>query len=196
MKEQRLYHFYKIILTNEECVVNGRNVYVGSTRKRNPRDRFSNHIVEMKRGGHGNKYLQGYYNNIVNKCLNIKDHIKFEIRSGAVCTEEEARGFEAHYISTIDAKNICNIFFDGGSCANRIGKKSPRFGKPRPIGAGRRPKAVHQIDKSTMIILKTYISITEAARQTNAHYPDISRCCNGKQKSAGGYLWRFASIVA
>lgn len=37
-----------------------------------------------------------------------------------------------------------------------------------------------------------YPSTCEASRQTNIYQSSISLCCQGKRKSAGGYIWRFA----
>lgn len=38
-----------------------------------------------------------------------------------------------------------------------------------------------------------YISMREAEKMTGVRHSDISMCCNGKRKTAGGYIWRFAS---
>lgn len=40
--------------------------------------------------------------------------------------------------------------------------------------------------------VKTYPSAMEAARQTGISNVCISACCNGKQKTAGGYQWKYA----
>ncbi len=42
-------------------------------------------------------------------------------------------------------------------------------------------------------LIATYHSAAEAARQTNIHRGDISSTCRGKLKSAGGYVWEFAT---
>jgi len=39
--------------------------------------------------------------------------------------------------------------------------------------------------------ISEYISINEAARQTGIRAGDISACCNGKQKTAFGYIFKF-----
>lgn len=36
-----------------------------------------------------------------------------------------------------------------------------------------------------------YISLSEAARQTGIPLGNISYCCSGRLKSAGGYTWRY-----
>lgn len=40
-----------------------------------------------------------------------------------------------------------------------------------------------------------YPSTIEAARQTNICQQNISRCCTGKHKTAGGFIWKFKNIT-
>lgn len=42
-----------------------------------------------------------------------------------------------------------------------------------------------------MVLIKEYPSIREAERQTGIYNQNIIRCCKGKVKSAGGYIWRY-----
>lgn len=37
-----------------------------------------------------------------------------------------------------------------------------------------------------------YASTREAQRQTGAYHGDISKCCKGEKKIAGGYKWKYA----
>ena len=41
--------------------------------------------------------------------------------------------------------------------------------------------------------IRTYESAHAAQRNTGIKNGNISKCCNGKAKSAGGYIWRYAS---
>jgi len=52
----------------------------------------------------------------------------------------------------------------------------------------KKPVEQYNIDGSK---LNEYISINEAARQTGIRVGDISACCNKKQKTAFGYIWKF-----
>ena len=52
-------------------------------------------------------------------------------------------------------------------------------------------KKVQMLDKSTGELLDVYPSTMEAWRVTGIAYQNISQCCNGKRKSAGGYIWRY-----
>ena len=51
-------------------------------------------------------------------------------------------------------------------------------------------KAVAQYTKTGEFIAE-YASAYEAERQTKVNQGNICNCCNGKYKSAGGYIWRY-----
>ena len=53
-------------------------------------------------------------------------------------------------------------------------------------------KQVKMFDKSTGELLATFPSIMEAERVTGIYHSSISKCCNGKYKSSGGYKWRYS----
>ena len=52
-------------------------------------------------------------------------------------------------------------------------------------------KSVQMLDKKTGELLATFPSTNEAGRVTGITQQHISSCCNGKRKSAGGYVWRY-----
>ena len=52
-------------------------------------------------------------------------------------------------------------------------------------------KSVQMFDKKTGELLATFPSLHEAKRVTGINHGNISECCNGKRKSAGGYIWRY-----
>ena len=54
----------------------------------------------------------------------------------------------------------------------------------------KRKRKVAQYSKDN-ILLKEFNSITEAENQTNINNRRISEACNGKSKSAGGFIWKF-----
>ena len=54
----------------------------------------------------------------------------------------------------------------------------------------KRNKTIVQYDSDGNII-KEYESQNQASRETNISQSDISSCCNGKQKTAGGFTWKF-----
>lgn len=52
-------------------------------------------------------------------------------------------------------------------------------------------KKVQMFDKSTGELLTIFPSTHEADRITGISHQNISSCCKGKLKSAGGYIWRY-----
>ena len=52
-------------------------------------------------------------------------------------------------------------------------------------------KQVQMLDKQTGELLATFPSINEAWIVTGIYHSNISKCCIGKRKSAGGYIWRY-----
>ena len=54
----------------------------------------------------------------------------------------------------------------------------------------KRNKTIIQYDLDGNII-KEYESQSQASRETNVNQSDISACCNEKQKTAGGFTWKF-----
>lgn len=51
-------------------------------------------------------------------------------------------------------------------------------------------RAVLQYDTGGNFI-KEYSFIGEAAACTNTHTPNISKCCSGKRKTTGGFVWKY-----
>lgn len=55
----------------------------------------------------------------------------------------------------------------------------------------KRSSKVHQFDKNGVLI-NTFDSIADAERITGIFNPNIVKCCKGKRKSAGKFVWRYA----
>jgi len=68
-------------------------------------------------------------------------------------------------------------------------KNARRDQKLGVLRSGKNVKKVIQKDLRGNLI-KTFISISEAKRETNIHH--ISLCCNNKRKTAGGFKWEFS----
>lgn len=51
-------------------------------------------------------------------------------------------------------------------------------------------KPILQYTKDNKLV-KGYVSIKEAARQTKIHRSSIISCCQHRYKSAGGYIWKY-----
>ncbi len=71
------------------------------------------------------------------------------------------------------------------SWETRISHRTAKHGCPK---CGHNIKEVEQYDKDLNYI-KTYNSITEAERECNVLH--IKKVCDGKQKTAGGYIWKY-----
>ena len=52
-------------------------------------------------------------------------------------------------------------------------------------------KKVIQIDKDTGEEIACWFSMNEIRRELNVSDGEVSKCCNNKAKSAGGYIWKF-----
>lgn len=63
-------------------------------------------------------------------------------------------------------------------------------GDPPPTATTPRT-AVAQIDKITGCIIAEYVSIQQAHRDTGISASDIGKCARGRQRSAGGFVWRY-----
>lgn len=53
----------------------------------------------------------------------------------------------------------------------------------------RKPKIVLQINNG--IFMNEFESIRDAEKHTHINHSNISKCCNGKYKHAGGYQWQY-----
>lgn len=55
-----------------------------------------------------------------------------------------------------------------------------------------RSKPVIQIDKETGEVVGNFLCASTAARHLKIHKSNIHDCCKGKQKTAGGFCWKYA----
>ena len=76
------------------------------------------------------------------------------------------------------------------ACLKAQGKEAPETKKQIPL-VNIRSKTVIQIDIKTNKEIKKFNSIAEAASETNIGRTNIDKCCIGKNKTAGGYKWKF-----
>lgn len=53
--------------------------------------------------------------------------------------------------------------------------------------------AIVRLEKDTLYFLDHYKSIRLASRMMNTNFNSLRRCCNNKQKSAGGFKWMYSS---
>ncbi len=72
---------------------------------------------------------------------------------------------------------------------NYKGERSPMFGTGGPLHP--RNKKVYQIDKNTNCTINTFYSLANATEQTGIYCNHISAVCHGRNKTAGGFKWKF-----
>lgn len=51
-------------------------------------------------------------------------------------------------------------------------------------------KQIEQYDLNE-ILINTYLTVTDAAKELNVCRSSIQRCCDGKYKQVKGYIWKF-----
>lgn len=67
----------------------------------------------------------------------------------------------------------------------------PEYGLKKAYETIRKP--VQMISRSDNSVIAEFISASAAARKIGMRTADISNACLGRQKSAGGYIWKYAN---
>jgi hypothetical protein len=146
--------------------------YVGRTRHKLS-VRLSGHISKGK-SNHGT-YKRNWIKSLEKK--NLKPVI--QLLEELDCSWVESHEIEKHWIS--------QLYVWGYKLTNC---------EDKGIGSLIKPYNGHS-DKSVLqytldgIFIKEYPSAREASRATNAHWKNISNCCNGNKKTHLGFMWKF-----
>lgn len=64
-----------------------------------------------------------------------------------------------------------------------------KFGSENPSS-----KKVCQYDKKTQELIKIWDSMHDVERELGINHRSISACCQGKRKSAGGFIWKYVEV--
>lgn len=110
--------------------------------------------------------------------------------------------FIKEWSSMREAANELGIYESGiNACVNGKQKFSKGFiwkRKENPIEYIQKPKNVYmgnpfQVNQYTLegVLIKTWISISEASKQTKTSKSSIIRCCKNKQKTANNFIWKY-----
>ena len=83
---------------------------------------------------------------------------------------------------------VSNLEFCSYSYNNTYNGRAKKVGKKT---AEKLSKPVIGINKISGLIIE-FPSTREASRQLDIHNGNICDCCNGRKKSAGGYIWFYA----
>lgn len=149
-------------------------LYIGSAVNLRER-KLLRHLKQLRNGTHHNEHLQNAFNKYGEK------NFVFEIIE--FCSTKDILNQEQYWIDTmgvLDRQKGYNIRPEtsGGPLADET--------KQKLRDANKNKKGVVCIELN-----KTYTSIKEASRSTGINDSQITRCCKGKNNTAGGYHWRY-----
>jgi hypothetical protein len=99
---------------------------------------------------------------------------------------------ECEFCKLVVEKRSLTLHQTSKSCLEKQGVEVDRKRKTPLVNC--RSKTVEQLDIKTQKVLNTFNSIAEAVLKTCIGRTNIRSCCIGKNKTAGGYKWRYANI--
>jgi group I intron endonuclease len=154
----------------------------------------------LKSGGKSSKHSEETKQLIAKRLKDrITDEIRLEMREKAkdnpifsylkVYTDDEKKELskkQKNYWSKLSEEERKKISDERKSRINT----SEKVRNALESGRQSNRKKVGKYDNEKNLI-KTYISISEAAKDTNILHSSISKVCLGKHKTAGGYKWEF-----
>lgn len=99
---------------------------------------------------------------------------------------------QASTITGINKSIICNVCKGKGHTAGgfRWSYEGEKLSEKKPHQNSGSRKQVCMYDTNNNL-LKVFNSMSEASRETDIAVQHISRVCNGKGKTAGGFIWKF-----
>lgn len=111
-----------------------------------------------------------------------------EANTGKIVSEETRKK-----LSVSSKKTWSNPEFVKHMRKINTGKNNPMYGRKMTDKdkVKRKAKSVIQYTKSGEFVFE-YISIHDASSKTGVNRADISNCCKGIFKQAGGYVWRYS----
>jgi hypothetical protein len=151
--------------------------YIGKTI--NPHSRLESHLIESK-----DINKKNYRVNWLRKLTSIGLHPKITFLR--TCPSHEYEKYETEYIKIYSCNRLTNSDETGQGSKNR--KKEVLDRQSESMG-----RKVYQYDLNGTF-LKEYRSVRTAAKELNLNHANISRCCNGVSKHAGGYIFRYEKI--
>lgn len=140
---------------------------------------LSHHAIKVNQYGLNGKYIKTW------KCAKLAEYEKIASNSKIIACckgkRKSASGYQWKYY------NGCITDIEPYEKHSPIKDKNPMYGKK-----SNKRKIVCQYSKDGVYI-KSYESLTKAGEESKVSFKDISSCCLGKYKTAGGFIWRYAS---
>ena len=157
-------------------------------------------VEKRWQGGKGYIHSAHFYSAIKKYGWDNFEHIVF----ATGLTQDEANNFEKLLIeklNTTDSKCGYNLRSGGGNSKHSLAsrkKMSESYKNRQYVMTDEHKeklikstsKQVSQFTKANEFI-QSFESLSEAERQTGVKAQGISRCCKGKGKSAGGFVWKY-----
>lgn len=180
--------------------------YVGSSK--NLYNRKSKHIYTLRTNSHRNCYLQRAFNKYgeVNFSFEIIEFVSTEeellpreqyyIELYQVCDRDKGYNLivdATRHIPSEETKLKISLAHQGKTISEETkikmslaqkGSKNYNYGKTGALN----PASKKVICIETGVI---YDGLSEADRILNIDFANIFKCCKGKQKTAGGYHWKY-----
>ena len=123
-----------------------------------------------------------------------KSVVKYSLEGQVLSIYDSLR--EAGRQNNIDSKNIALVC---KHCKKTAGGFQWRFGSDKitccePVIVNNQPKAVSQFSLDGKYIA-TFSSASEAEKVTKISKSTIADACKGRQKTSGGYIWKYEEVA-
>jgi group I intron endonuclease len=132
-----------------------------------------------------------------------RDKISAAHKGKTISEEQKQKLRELHtgLKATEEAKKNMSIAQTGRTHSDETRQKISESNKGRAKTQEHKDKIgllkSKKVDQFTLegIFIKTHSSARAAASETNTHASSIGQCCAGKQKTSGGYIWKFSVCI-
>jgi len=136
------------------------------------------------------QYIGTYY--VVSLCKNGKYKQHYIHRLVATSFLENKNNY--NYINHKDENKLNNFVDNLEWCTQKYncnyGNRNKIVSEKKKNKPIKNFKRVGQFDFDNNLI-KEYKNIFEAYKETNKNMTDIKKCCEGKRKKAGNYIWKY-----
>lgn len=155
-------------------------VYIGSAK--DIHTRWNGHVNQLNRGKHHSRKLQNSWNKYGggNFLFEVLEYVEDE----ALLIEKEQCYIDKHQPYK-KGYNICSV-------ADRPTGVTPSAETRKKMSDNSTGKRKINQYSPEGIFIKTWDKIRSAANKLKVDESSVSKCCRGKQKTAAGFMWRYA----